>query len=390
MRGRLILPLLCALIAATPQAANAEDTLSVETIDRDPGWALEEFQFRVGVYDQRGKGFQSVASLQNEAGSEDTVIFQPLLRVKLRQSDRVNHEIVVPVDIISAASPNAVDAISSASAIQESAGLDIRSQVAVTDNQRVATRYGFSVEENLGSAFIGLDYERDLAQDNATLHLGTHFVYDYFNDYRRDGRRLPDRSERATFNANIAASQILSPTTIAFASYGFTYQQGQLSSSFNTAPITGGGRYKERFPNSRLRHAISATIAEHLPKSRSTLKASYRYYRDDFDINAHTARFEAYQYMGSRWLGHLSYRLYWQNRASFYADSFPRDLPIDQPRTSDSDLDRFFAHEIAAKISYALGNDFWTSSRIDLGYLRYQRTNHLHVDLVSFGYAVTF
>ena len=357
------------------------------------GWTLEQIQFRMSTLDQRGKGFQSQASVANEAGSENTIVFQPMVRLVLHQSDNIQHDIVLPVDIISAASPDAVDVIAGASRVQESAGVDTQTRYHATENLRFMVRYGFSIEENLGSIFGGFQSQHDFADDNTTVSFSGNVIHDFFANYRRDGTRFPGKVRRNTFNANVTFRQLLSPTTIVSGSYGATYQRGFLASSFNSAPIDGGGRYKEKFPNDRLRHALGVGIAQHVPVTRTTIKGRYRLYYDDFSITGHTANLEAYQYLGNHFLALGSYRFHRQSHASFYADSFPRNLPPDQPRTSDSDLDQFIANEIGAKLSYytAPPQQTWSSNHeIHVGYRYYTRTNGLRIHIVSFGYGKTF
>lgn len=355
-------------------------------------WPITEHQFSFGLYDQLGTGFQSQAGEIGEAGSEDAVIFQPQMRFALEQSEAIRHEINLSLDVITAASPDAIDAVSQASKWQEAVVVGVETTVDRNADDQLAVRAAIAREENLLSAAAGVTGRREFADDNTTVSLSLDGVFDIFDDYRRDGRTIDVRVYRRTGSANLSVGQILSPTTIAWATYGLTYQSGQLATPHNTAPIDLGGRYKERMPDHRWRHAIGVKVAQRLPAQQLTIRAGYRFYRDSFAINAHTADVEVYRDLGERVRARVSYRVHHQSAARFYAESFPRNMEVDEPRTSDSDLDELWAHEVGARLLFELGGLHPKLSGItaDVSYDRYVRTNGLAVDVAAAGYTIVF
>ncbi len=381
-----LIPALLVLLVA--QEAAADDAILAEPENR---WEVELFHFRFSVFDQRGSGYQSQAITEDpitSAGSEKTEVFQPMAMFRIRHNDRLTHDITVPFDVISSASANALDVVSTASLMSEGGDVDVTTRYTRNEDEVVTARYGFHLEETLRSWYGGIGWERELAEDNATLSLNATGIVDYFDELRINGY-LADRVFRYTGSVNASLSQLLSPTTIASASYGVTFQSGVLERTWNSVPIVNSTtRYPEKFPDTRLKHAVSGWLFQHVPLTRTTLKAGYRYYRDDFGLSAHTAEARMYQYLGSRVIARGSYRFYRQSGADFYRDRYPMGMGT-ALKTADSDLAPFDAHELGAKLTFHFTpiGPTWRSRRaFTLSYFRYSRDNDLSIDAVSFGY----
>jgi hypothetical protein len=225
---------------------------------------------------------------------------------------------------------------------------------------------------------------------------------DVFRPYGPFGGLEPPgdrRAVRGSLNLNAEASQILSPTTLVKASYGFTWQAGELITPWNSVPIGCNpevtlclGRVQERFPSSRLRHALYGLLAQHVPITQSTVRLGYRFYGDDFDVRGHTLETELYQYATARAYVRLNYRVHRQNAVYFWKRSLPL-VPVDPdaPRTADSDLAELWAHEVGGKVViYIDPPGSYPQHQVDVSISHYWRTNDLWVDVVSLGYARLF
>jgi hypothetical protein len=375
----------------------------------DDAWKLEEMRLRFSVFGQRGRGFQSIADLPTDPvtgdvvkgpGKEDALILQPMALFGLRQNEKVYHEIIIPLDIISGASVDALDAISTASRINEAGAIDVVTTYKI-DKQSVADfRYGVHIEEPLRSWFLGTGLTRSFADDNATLGVNVNSTFDLF-DFVTTRGGFRGLRHKVSLNSNLNFSQILSPTTLFDASYGVTYQNGTLQTTYNSIDLSGtDDRGEERFPTERIRQALSARISQHIPQTHSTIKASYRYYFEDqnFGLTAHTAELQAFQYV-NRWM-YLrgSYRYYTQSGVNFFATEFPLGLGEDTPRTSDSDLAPFQANDYGLKL-VILGDrapfNFLKTASFDVSYSYYQRfsdqhTSDLTMQFFSLGYGRSF
>ena len=380
--------LLLLLIAPALVHAEPTDADIIGTADKD--WHVDDVELRTSLYTQTGHGFQSQDGSPGAAGSEAMTIFEPWALFRIRQNDKVTHEITLPVDIITAASPNAVDAfkgidaMSTASQRNESADLDIRTTIKATDVDTFTTRFTAHGEEPLGSGTAGAGYRRSLADDNATIGINGSLTLDLF-DIRDHLGGFHGKTDRVTTNANVSASQLLSPTTVIDGGYGITYQHGTLDpSGWNAVPVSDGTTVDEILPHSRVRHAWSARLAQRIPQTDSTVKLSYRFYLDDFGVHAHTVELDAYQYLVSWLYVRASYRFHHQTGADF----FTTDMPVTTSmavRTADSDLAPFDAHEWSAQVVVVRGRApaGWRAWSIAAEVMHYWRTNDLQVTTTS-------
>ena len=102
----------------------------------------------------------------------------------------------------------------------------------------------------------------------------------------------------------------------------------------------------------------------------AALHTSYRYFRNDWGIAAHTLEAAWYQPVGTGWLVRPSLRYYTQRAASFY-----RDPPLDPFASTaplfsaDSRLSAFGAVTVGMKVAKEFAHN-WT---IDVKYEWYQQ-----------------
>ena len=164
------------------------------------------------------------------------------------------------------------------------------------------------------------------AQDNATISANAQAIFDWFDPITPQGWDLGGVT-RQTLTFNVSGTQVLSPTTLGGVSYGLTYQTGTLEQTWNVVPQVCSDptlcppQAAELFPDSRLRHAVSAWLAQRIPATGTTLRAHYRYYRDDFGLDAHTGRLEVWQDAGEHLRLRAHYRLHSQSAVSFWTSA---------------------------------------------------------------------
>lgn len=362
----------------------------VVLVESSDEWALERFATRLSVFAQDGAGGLQSQWGSNRAGpgSELLWVLSPTIFTRIRTPGGLTHDVYIPVDIITAASPDALDAISSASRDNESIDLDIYSSGRPDDDTTVTVHWGGHVEEQLRAGHLGFAVARELAEDNAVLALTFDGVVDVFDPTMFNGWD-PGLSERVTASVNLSLSQLLSPTTIVAGSYGITAQVGTLQTTYNSVPYEGGDRIGDLMPNHRMRHALSVRLSQAIPESRTYLTGSYRFYVDDFGILAHTTDASLTQYLGGDVSLRASYRLHTQTSASFWMPFFPQTTPLEAFRTADSDLSAFDAHEVGATLRW-----YWDragalsarSSYVEAAFHHYERTNGLFVNVVSVGW----
>ena len=374
----------CFWIASDGHTEPASDAVILGSANQ--GVRIDEFRLRMTSYYQDGHGYQSQAGTIAGPGSERALIVQPMMLVGIRQSPRIHHEVVIPIDIVSAASVNALDVVSHASAVNEAIGVELTSRFDLTDDDQLTSNLTWHEEEPFGSGSFGLGYSRALADDNAVLGISGQATFDRFDYLQPNGDRY-GRRNRTALNGNLSFLQLLSPTTVFDAAYGLTFQQGLLETSYNSVPMEGGmSRIKELFPHTRTRHAVQARVAQHLPDSHTTLRAAYRFYTDTFQLRAHTTEFELHQYLLPRLIARGSFRYYTQTGVDFFSTAFPLLANSMQPRTADSDLAKFHAQEYGVKLLWLARGQ----SSLDVSWFHYFRDNGLDANVFSFGYGGGF
>ncbi len=396
---------------ASEDAAAVDAAILGESEEAPKRATVEQVRAKLTFYDQYGRGYQSKAGPPEGPGSERLQVVQPAASLTIRQRNQaISHTLTTVFDVVSAASPDALDAVSQASRYNEAGTLDVTTAIDTSDRDTLSFRYGVHVEEHWRTGFGGIGYSGSFNEENTVVSTSVNVIVDYFDDLHPRGWN-DEQTYRFSLNDNLSLVQVLSPTTIAMLSYGITFQQGTLENGWNSiyiadAPTYGcfdspdqraeydcENRRRENLPRKRIRHAVAAQLAQHLPRSRTTLKARYRHYRDDFKLRAHTLDTWVYQWMGRRVYLRAGYRFHRQQGNDFWRRSVLQSTPTDSFFTADSDLARFDAHEPSIKgVVYLRPPEAASggASSFDLGFSRYIRTNDLHANVFSLGYAQTF
>ncbi|HEY7956021.1 MAG TPA: DUF3570 domain-containing protein [Polyangia bacterium] len=372
---------LALVIFAPAFGAHADEPLSDSAIlGAPPGFTIESLRLRFTHYDQEGRGYQSQADRPqvSQPGSEAVTVEQPQLEVVANQG-KFTHRLWVPVDIVTAASPDALDAISSASRTNEAASLDLTSTYHLSHESDLFLRGGFHLEEPFRSWNLGVGGSRSFADDNTVISASLNQVFDWLDRFNIFGTRL-GRDYRSSTNANLGVTQLLSPTTVAHLEYGVTVQLGQLSNTWNAVPLATGNLAEERLPSLRHRHAFVGRLAQALPW-HGAIHGFYRFYVDNWGILAHSFEVALYQRFSSFGYVRLNYRVHHQTAPYFWTPSAAANA---QYRSADSDLADFTAQTLGALVAVDLRFVRRVQSmHLDFGYERYFRTNDLRVNIYT-------
>jgi hypothetical protein len=350
-----------------------------------PMFRLESVAVRYTRFDQSGHGYQSRAAKPGRPGNEEMRVEQPQLEVVIKQGAHFTHRIWVPVDVVTAASPDAVDLISTASRRNEAASVDWTATYA-KDHTTTSFRNSHHEEENFRSWTSGLSGTHAFAEDNTVVAAGFNVVLDWFDRYLLNGAHN-GHNARSSLNFNAGLTQLLSPTTVAHVDYGYTLQEGYLSNGWNIVPTPQRALQLENLPVTRGRHAFVGRVAQYLPWS-GALHGSYRFYIDTFGIAAHTLEVELHQRLSSFSRIRFNYRYHTQTGADFFRTSTPLGAPI--LATADSDLAPLHAHTIGVKGTFDFPVPFARTLHADLAVERYFRSNDLRVSVFSCGLGLLF
>ena len=353
----------------------------------EAGLRITGIASRISIYDQKGHGFQSKAGPPLGPGSEALTVFQPQLEILAKQGANVTHRLWVPLDVVTSASANAidrdrtgVDAVSAASRINEGGTIELASTLHAKSSLDLTLRNGLHLEEEFRSWHGGLVVTQGFAEDNTVVSASLLTTFDWFDRFDIIGKRH-GRARRTTQTQTVGVTQVLSPTTIAEASYGLTLQYGELQNTWGVVPLANDTVDAEVLPNHRYRHAVVGRIAQALPWN-GAFKISYRFYADSWAIDGHTLDAQLSQRFLPWLVGSFGYRHHIQTRAAYFTSRAPLDLEY---RTADSDLDRLTANSFIGKVAIdvPLRPPGPKALHVDFGYEAYSRSNDLRANVMT-------
>ena len=216
---------------------------------------------------------------------------------------------------------------------------------------------------------------------------------------------------RNSFSASLGFSQVLSKKLQVSFFVDVVQQQGLLSSPYhriyfadkanfyigqpqninNYENINNVGAYKladdiERLPNSRFKIPVGARLNYYLSE-KFIIKSYYRYYYDNWNIQAHTANIELPIKLSDKFTVSPLYRYYTQTASQYYAP-YETHLSTEKYYTSDADLAAFSANQYGFGINYT---DIFTAAKIwefglkniDFRFNHYERSDHLTANIAS-------
>jgi hypothetical protein len=372
-----------------PLALPALLALVTPTAPTVPDWEIESVRARYTHFAQTGLGYQSAAGPAGQPGSEWLRVEQPQAEVTARLGERVTERIWVPIDAVTAASPDHsrfgkpydyVDTVTTASAATLTGTFDTFTTYRADRATDLTMRAAFHIEEPFESWIVGLGASRSFAEDNTVVGVSANQILDWFDRFDLDGNRH-GRATRSTTNLNVDVTQVLSATTLANLTYGGTLQQGELGNTWQSVLLADGKRGPERLPTHRFRSAAAARVAQWLPWE-GALTASYRIYLDSWGITAHSTEAALAQRLYRGLVVRANYRFHWQTAPGFF--TIAADPAATGFRTSDSDLGQFHAQTVGGAILLDLpvarrAQDL----HVDIGFERYVRSDNLRVDVTT-------
>ncbi len=142
--------------------------------------------------------------------------------------------------------------------------------------------------------------------------------------------------------------------------------------SYSKLEILGPELFRENRPDERNLFSLTSGINQHIPMLDASLHANYRYYHDDWKIDAHTFEMEWYQPLPFGFSVTPSFRYYTQSKADFYAPYYlaPR---ADGHYSSDFRLAGFGALSGGITLSKQIGK----AVKLNTSFEYYQRAADL-------------
>jgi len=294
----------------------------------------------------------------------------PAVLVRKGVSDNVSLSGRYYVDTVSSASIDVVTTASPYTDRREEMGVGVDY---LRGNSLMSMSMISSKENDYQSDTFSLGVAHDLFGGLTTLSFG----FAHGNDLvMRVDNNFAQPVERFSFRLGL--TQVLSRNLLFGVSFEDVAEDGYLSNPYRSARLLGAS-LPERYPETRDSRALAFRLIKGFGTDDRALgrsiRGDYRYFRDTWDIEAHTLGLTFQRYFSDRWIGALRYRYYQQNAASFYSDNFAQEMTF---MARDKELSSFQSHSLGVKFS-------WQFTRRKLLFFERATLNFSH-DYVRFDY----
>ncbi len=184
-----------------------------------------------------------------------------------------------------------------------------------------AVSAGYSDEDDYRAVNGGIEAAYSPQAGAYTLSAGLGYSYDRLEPTR--GASSPDVIERAdkdSLTAYAGVSFIVDAQTTMQAALSHGVYDGYLSDPYKRAFITASAAtVPDRRPSERHLWSLSAKLRHYFAGAGAALHADYRYYYDDWEIEAHSLELAWHQTLAETWRVIPALRWYSQSQAYFYA-----------------------------------------------------------------------
>ena len=236
----------------------------------------------------------------------------PALFVRKSVADRFSISATYYIDAVSNAS---IDVVTTASPYRERRIEYGLSADYVYRDSQITLSASTSKEPDYQADAAGLDVSQEVFGGMTTVSLGFSRGSDKVG--KSDSPEFSDSAKRWQYRVGV--SQILTPRWIMSANVEAIAESGFLGNPYRAARVFGAA-VPERMPRTRSSRAIKFRLIGDLG-SRDSIHAEYRYFRDTWKIQGHTAEIGYSRYFGDAWLADAYLRYYTQQGALFYSDN---------------------------------------------------------------------
>ncbi|MEP2669041.1 MAG: DUF3570 domain-containing protein [Cyclobacteriaceae bacterium] len=288
-----IIGLYMSIVSAFSQTATESDS----SVYKSRKLKFEEANFVTGYYHQEGNNSAVTGGIGTEKLTDVSNTFDIKL-TKYDSKDRLqNYNFELGFDIYTSASSDKVDpsTISSASSgdnrIYPSAAWTITNE---KKGQSFGVNAAISSEYDYLSFGGGVSASKNSKDNSRQIGIKAQAFLDQVSIiYPIELRPAPYSSKsRNSFSTSVTLSQIINRRLQVAMIVDWAYQNGFLSLPFNRIYFSDASSDVEKLPSSRLKIPMGLR-ANYFLGDRYILRTFYRYYQDDWGMQAHTANVEA-------------------------------------------------------------------------------------------------
>ena len=355
---------------------------------------VEEINLVSSYYQQDGNR----SAVTGGIGSEQLTDFAQSVDLVLRATDRLNRQHTLAFDLnidhYTSASSDKIDPLTVSSASRSDTHIYPSLSWSVQDPTRHTTRsiaLSYSTEYDYKSYGINIGFAKASADNNREISLKAGAFFDTWTvilpaELRPEGYGSGARGDtdpvaykpRNSYNASVSLSQVVNKRLQVLLTVEPAFQQGLLSTPFHRMYFQDGSETVERLPGSRLKLPVGLRL-HYFAGDRVILRTFYRYYIDDWGMQAHTLNLEAPVKLTSFVSVSPFYRYSHQTAVRYFA-AHGQHRATDPFYTSDYDISGFSSQFVGAGVRMAppgglFGSGHWQS--VELRYGHYTRTTGL-------------
>lgn len=255
-------------------------------------------------------------------------------------------------DAVSGASPRYYTTVSGASKMNDNR----TAADAKLTHYRERSAFGLSVshsaEHDYVSNAVGADARFSSDDHNTTVNVGTGLSRDKINSTNNVAQNERKRGQELL----LGVTQALTRTDLLQVNLSYAWGKGYYSDPY---------KLQDTRPDQRRQTVLLARWNHHFEDWGATLRSSYRFYRDDWGVRAHTVGAEWVQPLGDTVTLTPGLRYYTQSAAHFYFDpggslgpDMPPLLPTGTLQTADQRLSAFGGITVGMKLDWRFATDW--------------------------------
>lgn len=257
------------------------------------------------------------------------------------------------VDTITSAT---IDVVTTASPYKEERTEQTVGADYLHDNTTMSLSYSNSIENDFDSNSVNFGISQVMFGDLTTVSLGYAKGWDVITATKRPG--FEEKSGRQKYKLGV--SQVMTKNLLMDLNFETVTDEGFLNNPYRQVRFRTAGSYSyefEKYPKTRTSHALALRALYYLPY-RAAIRAEVRGYTDTWDINGNMSEIAYIHPIKSGWTFEASYRVYSQNKASFYSDLFNSSEEFTY-RARDKELSNYSTQTIGLGASYEFKKHGW-------------------------------
>lgn len=352
---------------------------------------LDEVNFVSSYYRQDGNN----SAVTGGIGSEELTDFATTIDVRLSRYDSRarKHTLAaeVGIDIYTSASSDMIDPTTISSASSSDKRIYPSLTYAISNEAKrstVSVTGSISTEYDYFSKGLGLSWSKLSRDRNREFTVKGQVFLDTWTVILpielRNSSNPSGNKPRDSYGLSLTLSQVLTRRLQILLLADIAYQQGQLATLYHRTYFSDGSHEVEHLPDNRIKLPLGIRL-NYFMADNFIFRTYYRYYRDDWDLTAHTAEIETAVKLTPFFSVSPFYRFYKQQGVKYFAAYQEHSLD-EEFYTSDYDLSTLTSQMVGMGIRYAPPGGIYNIPIVnsaELRYGHYERSTGLKSDIIT-------